>query len=120
MRRQDTVVVMSTDLFDVNDKGTAVLRVHVQPGAGKTAVKGRYGDALKVSVGAPPEGGRANKAVAELLAELLGVKVAKVKLVGGDTSRSKRFQLDGLAVDDLEDRLDRALDDVNRKPGNRW
>jgi uncharacterized protein len=111
---------MTTDLYEVTDKGTAVLRVHVQPGAGKTAVKGRYGDALKVSVGAPPEGGRANKAVADLLAEVLGIKAAKVKLVGGDTSRSKRFQLDGLAIEDLDDRLERALGDVDRKPGNRW
>ena len=111
---------MTTDLYDVTDKGVAVLRVHVQPGAGRTAVKGRYGDALKVSVGAPPQGGRANKAVADLLADVLGMKVDKVKLVGGDTSRSKLFQLDGLALDDLDDRLDRALDDVDRKPRDRW
>jgi uncharacterized protein (TIGR00251 family) len=111
---------MTGDLYDVNDKGVATLRVHVQPGAGKTTVQGRYGDALKVSVGAPPQGGRANKAVADLLAEVLGMKTDKVKLVAGETNRSKRFQLDGLAVDDLDDRLERALDEVDRKPGKRW
>jgi uncharacterized protein (TIGR00251 family) len=111
---------MTAELYDVTDKGVAILRVHVQPGAGRTSIKGRYGDALKVSVGAPPQGGRANKAVAELLAEVLGMKVAQVKLVGGETNRAKRFRLDGLAIEDLDERLERALDDVDRKPGNRW
>lgn len=109
---------MTTDLFDVNDKGVAVLRVHVQPGAGRTTIRGRYGDALKVSVGAPPQGGRANRAVAELLAETFGVKADAVQLVGGETNRSKRFQLNGLEIADVTDRLERALDDAERKPGD--
>jgi len=45
---------MTAELFDVRSDGAVVLRVHVQPGAGRTAVRGRYGDALKVSVAAPP------------------------------------------------------------------
>ena len=111
---------MTTDLFDVQKDGSVVLRVHVQPGAGRTLVRGRYGDALKVSVGAPPQGGRANKAVAELLAEILGVKGDAVSLVGGETNRAKRFQVKGLEVDDVVERLDRALGDADRKPGSRW
>lgn len=70
-----------------------VLRVHVQPGAGRTEVVGRHGDALKVKVAAPPEGGRANAAVAQLLASTLGVAPAMVNLVSGATSRSKRFRV---------------------------
>ena len=105
------------ELFDVNDKGVAVLRVHVQPGAGRTLVRGRYGEALKVSVGAPPQAGRANTAVAELLAEVFGIKVAKVKLVAGDSNRAKRFELQGLEADEVTDRLERALEDAERRPG---
>jgi uncharacterized protein (TIGR00251 family) len=111
---------MTADLYDVQKDGSVDLRVHVQPGAGRTLVRGRYGDALKVSVGAPPQGGRANKAVAELLVEILGVKADAVSLVAGDTNRAKRFRIKGLELEDLDDRLERAMEDADRKPGNRW
>ncbi len=75
-----------------------VLRVHVQPGAGRTEVVGRYGDALKVKVAAPPEGGRANQAVAQLLATTLGVAPSNVTLASGETSRSKRFRIGPVEV----------------------
>ena len=107
------------DLYDVRDDGTVELRVHVQPGAGRTSVRGRYGDALKVSVGAPPQGGRANKAVGELLSSILGVKADGLTLVGGETNRAKRFRIAGLEVDDVRDRLERALADADKKPGER-
>jgi len=110
---------MTTDLFDVRDDGAVDLRVHVQPGAGRTRVQGRYGDALKVSVGAPPQGGRANKAVAELLSSVLGVKADAVQLVTGDGNRAKVFRVAGLEAGDVEDRLERALEDADRKPGPR-
>ena len=76
-----------------------VLRVHVQPGAGRTEVVGRHGDALKVRVAAPPEGGRANQAVGQLLATTLGVAPSNVTLVSGSTSRSKRFRIGPVQLD---------------------
>src|SRR6516225_5616180 len=93
------------DLFDIvagsdadGEHAEIVLRVRVQPGAGRSEVTGRYGHgpgvaALKVKVAAPPEGGRANAAVADLLATTLGVPKAAVRLVAGATSRTKRFQI---------------------------
>ena len=108
---------MDIDLFDVRDDGTAVLRVHVQPGAGRTAVQGRHGEALKVSVAAPPEGGRANDAVVKLLAETFGIPTSAVELVSGDSSRAKRFHLAGLEVDDVRERLEQALAQAGRRPG---
>ncbi|HEX3426567.1 MAG TPA: DUF167 domain-containing protein [Acidimicrobiales bacterium] len=70
-----------------------VLRVHVEPGAGRSAVSGHYGDALKVKVAAPPEGARANQAVAELLASTLGVPASAVAVESGAASRSKRIRI---------------------------
>lgn len=108
---------MSGDLFDKTAEGEMVLRVHVQPGAGRTAVVGRHGDALKVRVAAPPTGGRANTACAELLASVFGLKPAGVELSGGESSRSKRFRLIGLDPDEATRLLDEALAEAAAVPG---
>lgn len=49
--------------------------------------------ALTVYVREPAIEGRANKAVAELLAKHLGVPKSKVALIGGATARTKRFRI---------------------------
>src|ERR1700753_1658699 len=50
---------------------------------------------LKVRVRAIAEGGEANRAVIELLAEALGVPKAHVKLLSGATSRLNQLAVDG-------------------------
>lgn len=93
-----------TPLYDV-DGDTVTLRVHVAPGAGRSAVVGRHGDALKLRVAAPPVGGRANEAAGALLAETFDVKAKQVELVSGETSRAKRFRISKADVEDFEKRL---------------
>jgi hypothetical protein len=105
---------MFEELFDYtageNDEdGSAVIRLHVQPGAGKTAVVGRQGDAIKVRVAAPPEGGRANDAVVALMAQTFDVKLASVSLVSGQASRAKRIKIDGIAEDEVERLLELVM-----------
>src|SRR5439155_7161625 len=90
---------------------TITLRVHVQPGAGRTAVVGRHGTSLKVRVAAPPEGGRANDACAALLAETFGVAPSAVELVSGGSSRMKRFRLTGVDLDEFTKLLEAAVDE---------
>jgi len=74
----------------------ATIAVKVVPGASRTRVAGRLGDALKVQVAAAPERGKANQAVAELLAQVLGVRVAQVELVSGPAQPRKTFRVTGL------------------------
>ena len=110
---------MFDDLFDYTageneESGTAVLRLHVQPGAGRTAVVGRHGDALKVRVASPPEGGRANDAVVALIAATFDVKLAQVTLISGQASRAKRVQIDDIAEPDVQRLLELAMDDAKR------
>jgi uncharacterized protein (TIGR00251 family) len=107
----------TSDLYDDGPDGV-VLRVHVQPGAGRSAVVGRHGDALKVRVAAPPVEGRANEATRALLAEALGVPDADVDLTSGQSSRTKRFRLKGLDAEEADKRLRVALDEA-RTPGGR-
>jgi uncharacterized protein len=107
-----------TDLYDDSPEGI-VLRVHVQPGAGRSAVVGRHGDALKVRVAAPPIEGRANEAARSFLAEALGLAESDVELTSGQSSRAKRFRLKGLDAEEGEKRLRVALDEAKAAKGGR-
>ncbi|MBW3537684.1 MAG: DUF167 domain-containing protein [Actinobacteria bacterium] len=110
---------MNEDFFEVNGDGSIVLRLHVQPGAGRTAVVGRHGDALKVRVAAPPSGGRANEACNELIAEVLGVKTSQVTLSAGQSSRQKRLTISGIEPDEASRLLSEALATADSRPGQR-
>lgn len=70
----------------------AVFVTHVTPRARRNALTA--GDPIKAEVTAPPEDGRANAAVAELLAHALGVAKSRLTLIKGATSRDKVFRLD--------------------------
>lgn len=99
-----------SDLFRADGDDAAVIHIHVQPGAGRSAVVGRHGAALKVRVAAAPEGGRANDAAAALLADAFGLVRAKVELVNGASSRSKQFRIGpGLDLEEFESRLERVV-----------
>jgi hypothetical protein len=80
----------------------AVFAVRAQPGAKRNAVLGEWAGALKVSVTAPPEDGRANAALVEVLREWLGVKRSQIELVGGHTSRNKTFLIRGVTPEELQ------------------
>ena len=79
----------------------ALLSVRAQPGACKVGVVGEQAGALKVAVTAPPEDGRANAALVEVLRDWLGVKRSQVELASGMTSRNKSFLIRGVSPDEL-------------------
>lgn len=83
----------------------ATLAVRAQPGAKKSAVLGEHAEALKVAVAAPPEGGRANAALVDVLADALGVRRSQVELVSGATNRTKLFLVRGVTADAVAARV---------------
>lgn len=85
------------------------LHVRVQPGARRTAFVGWFGDLPKMTVAAPPVDGAANDAVVAALASAFGVRPRHVHLVGGAASRTKRFEIDGLADDEIRAMLTRLV-----------
>ena len=87
------------------------LRLRVSPGAGRAGIVGRHGDAWKVRVTAPPEGGRANEAVMRLLADTLSVPRTSVSLVSGHGGRDKVVELTGVGPELIERRLASATQD---------
>ena len=73
----------------------AVLNLRIVPRAAKNAVQGELGDALKIRLCAPPVDGAANAALVEFLAEAFDLPRARVQLLSGATSRTKRVLLSG-------------------------
>ena len=70
-----------------------LVRVKAVPGASRDAIAGALGDRLKIRVAAPPEGGRANAAIAEVLAEAAGIAPRDVALESGPSQPQKCFRL---------------------------
>ena len=81
------------------------LKVKVVPGAARTEIVGRLGEAVKVRVAAPPEGGQANREVCALLADRLGLPLAQVPVVSGPASPNKVIGLVGIAETEAKARL---------------
>lgn len=101
------------------DAGTCALRctavpggveiaVRVAPGSPRPGVRGPYGDQLKVAVRSPPEKGKANHEVEEVLAAFFGVPTRQAQVVAGHTSRSKRVRIYGLDEGALRARVNRG------------
>lgn len=70
-------------------------QVRVQPRASRTELAGRYGEAVRIRLAAPPADGAANRELVEFLARELGVPKSAVRIVHGATSRSKLVEVDG-------------------------
>lgn len=76
------------------------LAVRLTPKGGRDAVEGWIAGAdgaklLKVRVAAPPEAGKANKALIALIAETLGVSRSAVTIAGGEKGRLKLIDVEG-------------------------
>ncbi len=79
--------------------------VKVVPRATKNEIVGWLEGALKIRIQAPPEHGRANRALEELLAEALGLKKNAVTVAAGRSSARKRVEVVGLTREEIVRRL---------------
>ena len=84
---------------------TVRLSVRLTPRASREEIAGFEGETLRVRVTAPPVEGRANRALVRLLAKRLGLPRGAVRVVAGQTSRSKVVAIDGLDAAELRRRL---------------
>jgi hypothetical protein len=83
------------------DEGV-VVAVLVSPGAGRNELRGEHDGRLKVSLSAPPEKGKANRALCNLLARKLGVSRSQVSVLSGHTSRRKEVLVERASPGALE------------------
>ncbi|MFA6047174.1 MAG: DUF167 domain-containing protein [Phycisphaerales bacterium] len=77
----------------------------VVPGSRASKVVGALGERLKVKVAAPPEDGKANRALCELLAAALGVPERAVSIVAGASNPEKTARVEGLSAARAREKL---------------
>ena len=85
-----------------------LLSVKLQPRASANEIGDALGNELRVKVTAPPVDAAANEALIKLLAQQLHCPRNRVDIVRGHTSRHKTVKLQGLAVEDVLNRLGKA------------
>jgi len=83
----------------------ATFAVKVHPRAKRNAITGEVGDALKLSLTAPPIEGRANEACVEFLAKLLKLPRSSVTIASGHSSRRKVIRVVGLSAEEVRKRI---------------
>jgi uncharacterized protein (TIGR00251 family) len=74
----------------------------VHPRAKKSGLTGRFGEAWKLDLAAPPVDGKANDECVRYLAELAGVPRSRVRVVTGATNRLKVVEIQGIEQAELE------------------
>ncbi len=72
------------------------ISLRVKPGARRTLIRDRSGEALVLDVAAPPVEGAANDEVIAFIAKTLGVAKARCELLLGHRSRQKVLFVQGV------------------------
>lgn len=83
----------------------ARITLKVHPRARRTRITGKFGDAYKLDLAAPPVEGKANEACIRFLAELAAVPASRVRIVSGLTNRMKVVEIEGVPQEALESKL---------------
>ena len=78
------------------EESEVTIEVQVQPKSSRDEIFGLQNGRFKVKVTAPPEDGKANERLIELIARALGVSKSYVKIVRGETSRIKILKIKGV------------------------
>ncbi len=86
----------------------ARITVKAHPRARRSAITGRFGEAWKLDLAAPPVDGKANEECVRFLAELAGVARARVRVLSGATGRLKVVEIEGVEQAEMEKLLEAA------------
>jgi hypothetical protein len=80
----------------------ARVTVKVHPRAKRSEITGRFGDAWKLDLAAPPVDGKANDECVRFFAELASVPRGRVRIVTGATSRMKVVEVEGMDQGEMD------------------
>lgn len=82
-----------------------VVKVKVQPRASKDKIVGVLGDALKITLTAPPVDGEANAACISFFAALLKIPRSQIEILSGMTGRTKLLKIYGIKSTALKEKI---------------
>jgi uncharacterized protein (TIGR00251 family) len=86
-------------------KGSA-LAIRVTPRASRNEIVGILNDGtVKIHLTSPPVDGKANKALVEFLADVLGISVSRIDIVGGFNGRDKLVSILDMEVETVQERI---------------
>ena len=89
-----------------------LLLLLVQPRASSSRIVGEHGGRLKIAISAPAVDGKANEALTEFLAKILGVPKRDISIDSGATERQK-----SVIIKDVNGAVGRRLLDAVRNSG---
>jgi uncharacterized protein (TIGR00251 family) len=88
----------------------AAMAVHVTPRARKNELTGITADGtLRIRLAAPPVEGAANKALLDLLADILGVRAGTLEIIAGEKGKDKIVSVENLDANTVEERVKKYL-----------
>lgn len=88
------------DMLRVETEENAVLlAVKVVPGASRTRYLGEWDGRARIAVAAPPEKGKANKALIAFLADLFALRKSDVTVILGHTTSLKTIRIERATAD---------------------
>jgi len=82
-----------------------IVPLYVSAGSGSDAVRGEHDGKVKIAVTAPPQNGKANKAICDLIADKLDISGRNVRIVSGQKSREKKVLIENVSKEELESLL---------------
>lgn len=86
-----------------------LIPVIAQPGAKRNAIVKFHDGAVKIAVNQPPDKGRANEAILEVLAKALDLPMRSLELVAGPTSRRKMVLVRDASIEMIRQVLDEHI-----------
>lgn len=90
-------------------KEGVILHVRVSPNAAQSKIIGLYENALKISLQAPPVDGAANQELIRFLANMFGFPKSQIKIIRGETSRTKQILFHGIHHNDIDAKIAKYL-----------
>lgn len=83
-----------------------ILHIKVVPNGSRNQVVGKMTDgSIKIKVQAPPEDGKANAAVIDVLATFFDCSKKQISILRGDTSRDKQIEVLNVSEENLIQKL---------------